>query len=875
MRISRFLLITIFVILIAGCSENHLINDKAYRKTVEARFEEKQKLASNRKDALFNVFNEKLSLKRSEALKFLFAFMPLNDLADYSGEFFLANADIALEALRNTPWGNNVPEDIFLHYVLPPRVNNENLDSFRIVFAKEISVRIAGLSLTEAALEINHWCHEKVTYQPSDIRTSSPMSTILSARGRCGEESTFTVSALRAAGIPARQVYTPRWAHSDDNHAWIEIWNDGTWYYMGACEPEPALDQGWFTEPARRAMLIHSKSFGAHYGNENIIKCSDDYCEVNALSKYAVTKNIFVKVADKDYKPVENAAVEFQLYNYAEFYPLTVVNTNQSGICRFETGLGDLLVWARKGDNFNYKKITVEETDTLSLILNRSSSRSDTEIFDLKAPVLRSPLKGASAEDIKKNAERLKQENEIRQNYIDSWIKPADAYRLAASLNLDTAVTATLLAKSMGNYKTVTAFLVRNAVSFPEDALSLLNVISEKDLRDSKTWILEDHLKNAANPFSYDTKDEIYTNYILNPRVANEMLTAYRGYFIPALSPEFRSAAIVDPSEVVKYINETVRVAEEENYYKTPVSPKGVFDLRLADSKSRAIYFVALNRTLGIPSRLEPGSNIPQYFFNSRWNDVYFYDEKRPFPEKGFLKLTSSERNPVPEYYLHFTLARFENGRYNTLEYDENRRVTDFKEELALTRGHYMVVTGNRLDDSRVLSDISFFDLNEGEHLSFDIKIRKDSQPEKFDGTVNMDKLISWLNENNAPFGKNLSGPIVLAGLEPDKEPSKHVLNDLPLLKTELDNYGTNFIIFSSDSSFNPVESGNYKGLPSRSASFFDSNLKTFKTFLGSDSSSFGNLPLIILTDRGGNILYRSSGYKIGIGEQILKRIRE
>ena len=44
--------------------------------------------------------------------------------------------------------------------------------------------------------------------------------------------------------------------------------------------------------------------------------------------------------------------VEYQLYNYAEFYPLAVVPTNEYGISRFETGLGDLLVWAHKGDEF-------------------------------------------------------------------------------------------------------------------------------------------------------------------------------------------------------------------------------------------------------------------------------------------------------------------------------------------------------------------------------------------------------------------------------------------------------------------------------------------------------------------------------------------
>ena len=41
----------------------------------------------------------------------------------------------------------------------------------------------------------------EVTYQPSDSRTSSPLASIKSAYGRCGEESTFTVAALRAVGI--------------------------------------------------------------------------------------------------------------------------------------------------------------------------------------------------------------------------------------------------------------------------------------------------------------------------------------------------------------------------------------------------------------------------------------------------------------------------------------------------------------------------------------------------------------------------------------------------------------------------------------------------------------------------------------------------
>ena len=67
--------------------------------------------------------------------------------------------------------------------------------------------------------------------------------------------------------------------------------------------------------------------------------------------------------------PVDDAQVEYQLYNYAEFYPLAVVPTDENGISQFETGLGDLLIWAHKDDDFDFRKISVGETDTLTLKL--------------------------------------------------------------------------------------------------------------------------------------------------------------------------------------------------------------------------------------------------------------------------------------------------------------------------------------------------------------------------------------------------------------------------------------------------------------------------------------------------------------------------
>lgn len=881
-KFLKFLVVLIMA-LISGCTGKHLITDKDYLKTVEKSFDYRMQLASNRDTDLFQVFNDELTDTQTEALKFLYAFMPLSDLADYDGEFFLANVDIALLAKSETSWGKDIPEDIFLHYVLPYRINNENLDSFRIVYYDEILERIRGLEIKEAALEINHWCHEKVSYQPADIRTSAPMSTILSGRGRCGEESTFTVAALRTAGIPARQVYTPRWAHSDDNHAWVEIWYNGEWFYMGACEPEPVLDRGWFTEPARRAMLVNTKSFGAPFGEENSINRYKNFTDVNNLSKYAVTKRIFVKVLDKDGQPVSDAKVEYQLYNYAEFYPLAIIRTDKSGISQFETGLGDLLIWASGNDHFDYKKISVSETDTLVLKLNRKAEDEYSIDLDLNVPIVRSPLPVPSAELNDQNSGRISDENNIRQKYIDSWMKPDESTTLAQKLNINTLKTTDCIKRSMGNYIEIRNFLVNTPDSLKDLALSLLEMLPDKDLRDIKEDVLADHLRNSFKSVGLNGEkgEKLFLDYVLNPRIANEMLVSWRGYFRKKLSSQLMEKASGDPSIIAAYLNENIKIADDENYYNTPITPRGVNELKVSDAVSRSICFVAICRSLGIPSRLEPGRNVPQYYLNDSWNDVYFADQKYPVSEKSFLKLQSSDTKPVPEYYIHFTIARFENGRYNTLEYDFNKKVSDFKEELPLPPGSYMLVTGNRLNDSKILSGITFFNLTGNEHKTLNIKLRKDITENKIAGKINLRNFADLLDKNNKRTGNGLSlqnlikKGVVIIWIDPEKEPSKHIINDLPLLRNELDAWGGYFIFLSasaqSSSTYNPES---LKGLPVNTWFGQDNQMALFKNSVEINPVPELRLPFAVMADKAGNILFTSAGYRIGIGEQILKHIR-
>ncbi len=103
----------------------------------------------------------------------------------------------------------------------------------------ELKNRVKGLSMGEAILEVNHWCHEKATYRPSDARTNSPFATMRSALVRCGEESTFTVAALRAVGYTCTPgIYAPMGAYRRQPRVGGR---PGRWQmaFLGACEPEP------------------------------------------------------------------------------------------------------------------------------------------------------------------------------------------------------------------------------------------------------------------------------------------------------------------------------------------------------------------------------------------------------------------------------------------------------------------------------------------------------------------------------------------------------------------------------------------------------------------------------------------------------------
>ena len=779
--------VLIIAMAFASCGNSTLSN--------EVRNDFSNRRATLNNENLYSVFNQQLTTNERDALTFLYAYMPLGDIACYDGNFFLKNVQTSLQARAEMPWGKSIPDREFRHFVLPVRVNNENLDSSRWVFYNELKPRIQHLSLYDAILEVNHWCHEYVTYTPSDARTSSPLASIKTAYARCGEESTFLVAALRSVGIPARQVYTPRWAHTDDNHAWVEAWVDGKWYFLGACEPEPVLNLGWFNAPASRGMLMHTKVFGKYDGPEEVIQRTPLFTEINVIDNYAPCSRAEVRILDQNNTPIKGATVEFKLYNYAEFYTVAHKTTDANGTTFLTAGNGDMLVWATHNGKFGYSKLSFGKDSTINIILNRTPGETYTEQLDIIPPREWANLPEVTDEQRAENNRRFAYEDSIRNAYIATMFdkEKASIYvKSHYSIRLKYLI-ADILVASRGNHATILEFLERVDGYEIEDKMDFLLNLSAKDLRDITTEVINDHYEEIENKMEFVlrnlsaedlrnmTTDEITemfdsiagdqsdsstcfspyirSRYIRNPRVANEMLTPYRSFFRNAIDEEQRIQYRKNPMLLVDWVRKNITIDPECNLGGAPIQPMGVWKARTADALSRNIFFVALARSLDIPARIDEVTGKVQlidptnsYIHEIFTTDINFESEEQIATPQGHLVATfePTKTHDDPKYYYHFSISKItDEGRLQLLNYDEGESGMEqgaawsnlLKNGTSLDCGNYLMVTGSRLANGGVLAEMNFFTIEENQTTTTELVMRQSTDQVQVIGSFNSESL--------------------------------------------------------------------------------------------------------------------------------------
>ena len=882
---------SIFALSLTANAQGQFISDINYRNTVENIFKERVKTVGK---TFYNTQKEKLTADEQEALKFLYAYMPLADVTDYPTSFFADNVRMAFKAREEMPWGKNVPELLFRHFVVPIRVNNEALDNARSVFYNELKDRIKGMSMMDAIIEVNHWCHEKVTYQPSDARTSAPLATLKTATGRCGEESTFAVAALRAVGIPARQVYTPRWAHTDDNHAWVEAWADGKWYFLGACEPEPVLNLGWFNAPASRAMLMHTRAFGDYNGPEEVMLRTSNFTEINLTSNYAPVASVDFYVKDSEGKPVENARVEFKIYNYAEFFTAVTKYTDAKGHTSLSAGIGDLVVWASKDGKYAYQKVSFgkEKEATLTLpggalvggygipaiptLPPGSFGAPPTSTYlDLVPPKEDPQLPYVSDEMHKENQRRFALEDSIRKAYTATFPTMEEAKRINER-------GAEYIFKSRGNKQTIVDFIKRHSDN-EDRVMGILATLSDKDLRDITTEILED---------SYNaTTDQ------LSPRVEDELITIpFKQYFEKAFSKKTADAFRADPMKLVEWIKKNIRLNPDKKALRIAQTPVGVMKSKITDERSRDIFFVDVARSLGIEARKDAVTGKIQYKSkgvhlsqvhkktNGEWQDVKFdntAEKTSTAAALGTIVLTYEPTKLLdnPKYYSHFTISRIENGTAHLLNFEEGQAdmgngttwSNTFKKGYKLDAGTYMLTTGTRLANGSVLASNRLFEIVEGETTTLPLEIRQNTNEVSVIGSFNSESLVTKDGKEVSLLSQTGRGYYVVGILGVGQEPTNHALHDIEKMKEAFEAWGRPVVLlFESEADAAKFNHDEFPGLPSTVQFALDKDGSVRKQIAREMKlMNEKQMPMFIIADTFNRVVFVSQGYTIGLGEQM------
>ena len=602
------------------------------------------------------------------AMKYLYVTAPYSDLVNYTFEEIQDFASHGLFLYNTLDRVKELPEEMFLNYILDHRVNEEEILPCRSFFWNELKDRIEGKNAKDAAIEVNYWCAEEATYHSGDDRTLPALTVYRRGYGRCGEESVFLVNALRSVGIPARQVYVPRWSHCDDNHAWVELWCDGKWYFTGACEPLMILNKGWFTNASSRAMMVHSRLFDLFPAEgEDVIGKEGAAVMLNQTARYARVKTVSVKVTDKEGAAVKGAQVQFLVLNMGEYFPIAKAETDEDGTVSLVIGLGSVRVLAFLPgmEGFAQADLDTRAQDEISLILTGETVEAeDWRAVDVIAPV-DTPVNPdmPTPEQKAEGTRRLNEANKIRKEKKENWVNPE-----------------------------MTAFLAGEDEK--ELRQAMVDVLSEKDHTDCVCNVLEEHLEygkqyakefktksgtgkcgekemNGADRFTQGAESanaecsnykaeksaaytratgaefgyNLYINYVLNPRVEDELLRPYRKGILSFFTEEQKAAFHANPAEIWNYIQAHI-IAYPDNERETVMeTPYECLVSEIGTERSQKVLFVAIARTLGIPARLNPDNKVMEYWVKDQFVSVLKQ-------QKGGAVLTlKKEADAVWNYY--------------------------------------------------------------------------------------------------------------------------------------------------------------------------------------------------------------------------------
>ncbi|MCI8950019.1 MAG: transglutaminase domain-containing protein [Lachnospiraceae bacterium] len=809
--------------------------------------------------------------KEQVLMKFLYGTMPVRDAGEYPFSVFLSYVTHSLMVYQTMEWCRDLPEDLFLHYVLYYRVNTEAIEDCRRFFYDQLYGRIQGLSAREAVLEINYWAREIGTYETTDDRTMSPLTFYRCGKGRCGEESTFAVTAFRSVGIPARQVYVPWWAHCDDNHAWVEVYVNRNWYFLGACEPEEALNKGWFANAAARAVMVHSPRFSDYpkKDGEGFLKEEDMLVYDNRTSDYGETKEYEIQVVDENHLPIKQACLQIELLNMAEYNRIATVYSDQEGKAKVVLGLGDIRIQGKKDGCYGAAFGSVGREDGVCLKLTKlpvwgALNRWIDVDFEAPAdgPVNKAVLTKQQKE---KNRLRLKACGRLNDKRIREYYKEAIARQYPDQEEI--------LQKAAGNFHEIIKFLTKDE---NPDRKRLLSCLADKDYKDVKAEVLEQHLA-MSSPFrkQWESKGELerYVQDILNPRIYLEELQDYKTFiwnffdFGREQGQRLKEIYCENPKAIWDHIKRRTQFDPKLDYQSVCSTPKCCLKMAWGSVLSQKILFVAVCRTLGIPARINPVNKEAEFYRKGSFHPVSQSEKElvKASQEMEFGQaVLLSEEGIRWNYYQTWTIGRLLGQEVETLNYS-GIKFQDGRLTLTLEPGYYRIITANRLPNGNQQASEYWFCLEKGQVKEIPMRLREGKPEDMLTANKLEDFEVIYGNRRVSAASLTEGKPAVFAFLSEGQEPTEHVLNEILEQADAFRQIPARifFVLQEPEALENKTIRKVLRTISKIQVLYgkFDEIVETVARRMYVDPD---RLPLLLLTNPGLNGIYGCSGYHVG-----------
>lgn len=829
---------------------------------------------------------EQMPTQQQWLLKFYYGYMPLNDLLEYDLDLFLAYAEHnqmlwqqfrQAHAATDKEW-----ESIFLNYIAFYRIKNENLIFDRKFFYDQLHHQIQGLSDYEAVKQINYWCSQYVTYQSTDERTMAPLTTYRTGYGRCGEESGFVVTVYRSLGFAARQVYVPWWSHCDDNHAWVEVLIDGEWYYLGACEPEPQLNRGWFRHAAKRAMMIRTQLFTDLFDRQQVVETDGGVTFISVLENYVKTHRITIQVVDRQGRPVKDCWVHFQVVNFSSYRDIAKRQTDEDGIVKMNVGIGSLnIMLAGNGVIGNYLIKTDQLNHRLELVDNRTdawldknwtapvddylpqvSDKSESDQTPSIAPQANRPdLEKQKRAALRKAraAEQEAQNQQYYQTYLRRTLQTEQSEHMQNIINKYPVES--LFRQAGANGAALNQFLYhRSGLWRTELKLRLLMSLAAKDLLDFRASDLISHLEYIEQ-FEEQYPTAVFDKGLLAIRIAQEQLSDYLSQLDQLLTTEEKQYFRQQPDRIWQRLSAfRTEISSNQLYRGLWLPPAICWKHQLGSEQDQRLLCVAIARSLGVPSYLAPEDGQIMIYRQGQFVRLTSTVETGSLVRLDW----SADAKSKPIYFTNYTIARQGEEGYQIL--DLERCQTDAEGiDLLLSNGQYRIVLSTRLPNGNLyLRERTFH--NQAQPLRLEMELRTYDVAEMLIN-IRLEPFYVRDQANHLISSEALlsSDKTILVWLDNASEPSQHILNELNAARSLLNRQAVPIVLISN---VEPEQNLLLSRVAAKLASariYYDQNNYNLNQLARRTYVPVETYPLILVVKRDQTAIFASAGYNVGV----------